>query len=265
MKKILLVCDQLAESGLRHLLQGQVDAGQFKVFHQKSAAPQLQVITRESAWEATCFLSPEKEKIVQVFILVELNRSDWPSLRSGYTLAEKMLQRDDLKDQILNLQFISLYSRRELRDRAPALHQPFVKYFPHLNYRPKQLLPINFSLREYRFFRNYCLTESGQMDILAHDLRKYTQDSYPAQDLLVQVKRTLELRAAVVGHLAFAKAAQLVAQLELDASPENCRLVQQQHLPVLIELLSQRRDENQAGETPHKMPYKALIVEDDPR
>ncbi|MCC6460097.1 MAG: hypothetical protein IT260_06485 [Saprospiraceae bacterium] len=259
MKKILLVCNQTVFPWLPKRIEDQIANGVFKALALRDDHP-LDVVSSAEEWNSYRLQGVE---LAQIFILVELH---WDNHSSGFSFATQLFQEELLLDQTLNIQFLSYHNRDTLWEKSPQRYRPFIKSFPLLPFPPENIKPLLFSRRRFRYIRNYCLSKSGQIDLLAHDLKKYLKNDDPAATLLEQLGRVSQLGEQLVGETVFQTASDLIQQLqEAPDSPSNRARVRQQ-LPLLIQQLEQRRDV--LSPTPpgrKKLPYGALIVEDDPR
>ena len=262
MKKILLICNPNVISWLPKRIEDQIAKGAFKQLALRDEHP-LDVLASPEEWND--YLSRlQSVELAQIFILVELN---WHSHASGYAFAAQLFQEKPLLDQVLNVQFLSYLDRDVLWDKSPQRYRPFIKSFPLLPFPPPERIePLQFSLRRFRYIRNYCLSESGQIDLLAHELKKYVQNDNPAGLLLEQLERVAQLGESLVGETVFQTAAGLIRQLQEGPDSVTNRAGVRQQIPYLIQQLEQRRDIlSPTKPVRKKLPYGALVVEDNPQ
>lgn len=139
-----------------------------------------------------------KDTLEAVIVLAEL---DWEGRHLqdfyGYHVAQQFLSSIKLKSYF-NLLFISTLSRKTLYKIVNNKNRVFAKSFSHEMIDPdfsfnKFTLP-HVSKRKFEYLRKYCLTESGILDKLEHDIRpgrKLSNDQI--EDLLQHIRANADL------------------------------------------------------------------------
>ncbi len=250
MKRILLICNEVAADTIYNSVVTQLSAQSF-------GACQCTTVKNGKEWNDFKFTDKGFD---QIFVQVELA---WGSkVREGYDVANELILTKIPESHIAHLRFLSTKTRQELRAMASAKHQPLVKSFIHLHLPLQKLKPYYFSRLGYNYLRNYCLTSTGQIDQLLHDLQKYGGVQPDIHLVEENIRRVIIMGEHLVGAEAFKIAEEMLEILKRLDRSETLTVIQHK-LPGLIKQLEKKRDEKQQNAI-EKLPYKAMLVEDDP-
>ena len=249
MKRILLICNEVVadafSKGLRALFANQT-----------SGACECLTIKSSKEWSSFQFTDKGFD---QIFIQVELAWSG--KVREGYDIANDLIYYKLPDSSIAHLRFISTKSRSELRvlTSTSVKHLPYVKSFLHLQWPIQQLEPFYFSRQRYNYLRNYCLTTTGQLDQILHDLQKYVgnPDNPPLEE---EIKHVIVMGEFLTGADAHDTAQEIAGILKFPLSSQDQEIIRGK-LINLIKQLEKKRDEKQEANI-IQLPYRAMLVED---
>lgn len=142
-------------------------------------------------------LLSNKFQVDNIVILVELDWGIAASKFYGYEIAKKLMNSPNRLSKF-NLLFISTFSRETLYKINSSNTRVFTKSFQHRNIDSSfsleklQVAPI--SDRKFDYLRRYCLTETGILEKLEHDLRPGKSLSLSQiDDLILQIKANADL------------------------------------------------------------------------
>ncbi len=249
MKRILLICNEVVADTF--------STGLLALFaNHTPGAWECVTIKNSREWSAFQFTDKGFD---QIFIQVELAWSG--KVREGYDIADELIYFKVPESSIAHLRFISLKSRRELRSIASVKHLPYVKSFIHLQWPPQQLAPFYFSRQRYNYLRNYCLTTTGQLDQLLHDLQKYVENP-DIPRLEEEIRHVIVMGAFLTGPNAHETALD-IAEILKSPHPHDLAEILLGKLITLIRYLEKKRDEKQENDI-IQLPYRAMLVEDHP-
>ncbi len=201
-------------------------------------------------------------QIKDVVILVELDWGEPISQFYGYTVARQLMER--LKEgESLNLLFISCLKRKTIKHilQAAKTSYAFTQTFPHTiignDFALSNLKLPSFSNGEFQYYFRYCLTNSGVLDRLEHDIRPYgsgvkTLAPIDAQKLIERMHSIKD----IVGE----KVIDVVNSCTTETLQNRLHEIQQ-HIFQQSEQLTTSREYESKGQNDWKS--RMLIVEDD--
>jgi CheY-like chemotaxis protein len=150
-----------------------------------------------SSSEELSGLLKEKFQVKNIVILVELEWDNPVSQFYGYGVAKELMNSPNRLTKF-NLLFISTFSREILYKINKSSSRVFVKSFQHksidqsFSFKKSQVVPI--SEKKFDYLRRYCLTETGILEKLEHDLRPGKNLSgSQIEDLILQMNANADL------------------------------------------------------------------------